>query len=142
MKIAIKKGKHKVDTLCCTRADGSTTWAEIQKGFGAEHDLTHYAIETVLGYQHAFYGLLEQGHNIQDFEQARAKGNTELVFENLPPEAVITEYMVGLVYMEIGQGELADFNGQLNQIFEQHGLEWRVDFRTTSLMLSAPNNAR
>ena len=43
------------------RADGTTTWQK-RTGptaeFFAVHDLTHYAVETVLGYRRAFYGLV------------------------------------------------------------------------------------
>ena len=35
--------------------------------FFARHDLTHYAVETVLGYGLGFYGLLAAGWEFTDF---------------------------------------------------------------------------
>lgn len=55
--------------LNCIRADGTVTW-QTQDGppglFFPYHDLTHYAVEIVLGFRHAFYGLLADGWTIDD----------------------------------------------------------------------------
>ncbi|MCA9257511.1 MAG: hypothetical protein KDA33_17810 [Phycisphaerales bacterium] len=76
---------------------------------GAEHDLAHYAVETTLGYRQAFYGLLAGGMNIGDFDVAGASTKIEL-----PPEAGATEFIVGLLEMElIGGDPIADFNAEL-----------------------------
>ncbi len=69
MLIRLVKGKDKPDTLHCIRADGSETWARLPKGFGPLHDLAHYAVETVLGFDQAFYGLLAQGRAIEEFAE-------------------------------------------------------------------------
>ena len=58
--IRIKKKTDGSAALSCTRADGSVTWQR-QDGklglFFPLHDLTHYAVETTLGFSRAFYGL-------------------------------------------------------------------------------------
>lgn len=67
MKIRFLKGKDKPDTLHCIRADGSQTWTRLSPGFGPLHDLAHYVVETTLGFDRGFYGLLAQGRAIEEF---------------------------------------------------------------------------
>lgn len=47
--------------LRCTRRDGSVTWQKQEKHAAhfAPHDLTHYAVETALGYRRGFFGLFD-----------------------------------------------------------------------------------
>ena len=52
------------------RADGTATWQRKdgpQARFFAVHDLEHYAVETTLGYQRGFYGLVAEGWDLADF---------------------------------------------------------------------------
>lgn len=62
--IQIKKKTDGSAALSCRRADGSVTWQR-QEGrqgcFFPLHDLTHYAVETVLGHPRGFYGLVAEG---------------------------------------------------------------------------------
>ena len=60
----IKRGS-KLPLLQCVRENGSETIAEIV--VGPEHDLAHFAIETMLGFKSAFYGMVATGFDIQDF---------------------------------------------------------------------------
>ncbi len=86
MKILFKKGKDKPDTLHCRRADGSQTWTRLHAGFGPQHDLAHYAVETTLGLRHAFFGLLAQGRAIEEFADTEDRswvGGEALLAENL-----------------------------------------------------------
>lgn len=48
MRVHIKKGRDGRPTLTCIRADGSRTWSRVHPFFPL-HDLTHYAVESVLG---------------------------------------------------------------------------------------------
>src|SRR5207237_7810377 len=46
--------------LKCIRDDGSVTWQRVddkQAAFFPLHDLTHYAVETELGFRQGFFGL-------------------------------------------------------------------------------------
>ena len=61
------------------------------------HDLGHYAVETVLHFQHAFYGMVAKGTNIEDFELPREKRPEKVLPKNLHPEALISEHMVNLL---------------------------------------------
>src|SRR5256885_9526625 len=61
--IRIKKNPDGRRSLSCTRADGTTTWQRQEGGqaaFFPRHDLTHYAVETVLAHRSGFYGRSEE----------------------------------------------------------------------------------
>jgi hypothetical protein len=73
------------------RADGTTTWqkrAGATAEFFAIHDLTHYAVETELGFARAFYGLVAEGWALADFGTPWPRGP-------LPPDALPAEVIVG-----------------------------------------------
>jgi hypothetical protein len=82
--------------LRCVRADGSATWQR-QEGaramFFPFHDLTHYAVETTLGFRAGFYGLIADGWDIDDTGGKGRRGR-------LPAEAVLVEHVVGLLDRE------------------------------------------
>ena len=94
--IQLTKGVDGGAVLRCVRPDGSTTWQR-QEGRSAAffplHDLTHYAIETELGFRSGFYGLVAQGWEIRDTEGKSARGP-------LPPEALTVEHLVGMFDLE------------------------------------------
>jgi hypothetical protein len=75
--IRIAKQADGSASFSCTRADGSTTWQRQQGKYGAffpRHDLTHYAVETTLGYRRGFYGLVADGWDLTDFGAPWPKG--------------------------------------------------------------------
>src|SRR5271169_6570573 len=87
--------------LRCVRADGSATWQK-QGGhaaFFALHDLTHFAVESTLGYERGFFGLIAQGWEIEDTTGKGSRGH-------LPPDAVEVERIVGMFDTERGSGVL------------------------------------
>lgn len=90
--IRFKRAPDGSAALSCVRADGSTTW---QRQLGATgvvmpaHDLTHYAVESVLRYRHAFYGLVADGWDIDDFAAPYPRGP-------IPEEAREAELVVGV----------------------------------------------
>ncbi len=96
MEIAIKKHADGGSSLTCTRADGSSSWQNNpgQRGFFfALHDLTHYAVETTLGLDQGFYGLIASGWDIADTTGKGSRGG-------LPEQAVRAEHLVGLMDQE------------------------------------------
>lgn len=98
LQIRFKKNADGSSALTCTRADGSTTWQRQdpkRARFFVFHDLTHYAVETVLACGEAFYGLLAGGWNIPDFEDR---------VDQLTGEALQVETLVGLLDMERADG--------------------------------------
>ena len=97
-------------TLRCTRADGSVTWqtqrAPSHATFFALHDLTHYAVETTLGFRAGFYGLVADGWEITDFATPWPRGP-------IPEEAREVELLVGCFDEErrnITRWSAAEFN--------------------------------
>ncbi len=99
MIIRFKKGKnqskHKPDTLTCIRDDGSVTWTYLHPGFAIQ-DFAHYVVETTLGYQHSFLGLVARGYDIPDFNLPKTKRPFEI-----PEEALNTEVIVGLLQTDL-----------------------------------------
>jgi hypothetical protein len=78
-------------SLTCTRRDGSTTWQRFDGPTAMVfpgHDLTHYAVETALGFRFGFYGLLADGWEIRDFAAPWPRGE-------IPDEAREVELIVG-----------------------------------------------
>lgn len=94
--IRIKRQKDGGAALSCQRRDGSVTWQRQDGKLGGvfpHHDLTHLAVETTLGYRHAFYGLLADGWEISDFATPWPRGP-------VPAEALEVELLVGFFDME------------------------------------------
>jgi hypothetical protein len=101
LQIEIVKRPDGVGVLRCTRKDGSTTWQKQARHAAhfALHDLTHYAVETALGYQRGFFGLIAEGWEIEDTTGNGARGD-------IPPEALEVERIVGLFDAERASREL------------------------------------
>lgn len=92
MQIRFKRHPDDSASITCTRRDGSVTWQRQRGQLGLvfpPHDLTHYAVETTLGYRHGFYGLLADGWEIGDFATPWPRGP-------IPPEALEVELIVGV----------------------------------------------
>lgn len=119
--IRLKRAPDGSAALTCVRADGSTTWQRQKGGLGATlpaHDLTHYAVETVLGYSDAFYGLIASGWDIADFAAPYARGP-------VPRSAREAELVVGVFDMERTMGR--DWtSAELREQGTQYGANSRV----------------
>jgi len=119
--IRIKKAADGRSSLSCTRPDGSATWQSMknaQAAFFPRHDLTHYAVETVLGHSRGFYGLVASGWDLTDFGTPWPRGP-------LPGESVLSEMIVGLLDLERASGEFAradDANQRLEEFCAENGL--------------------
>ncbi len=86
--------------LRCIRADDSATWQrqdDNRAAFFPLHDLTHYAVETELGFRHGFFGLIADGWEIEETTGKGARGP-------LPDEAIEVEYIVGSLGAERAGG--------------------------------------
>jgi hypothetical protein len=104
--------------LRCTRADGSVTWQRHdgrQALFFPFHDLTHFAVESTLGFRQGFYGLVADGWEIADTGGKGARGR-------LPDETVLVEHIVGLLDRERVGGAMPmsarEVNAQLGRLAE------------------------
>lgn len=116
----LKKRPEGGSSLTLERADGSRTWQRQTRHaeFFAAHDLTHYAVETVLGLSSAFYGLVAQGWDFESFERPYPRGS-------IPTEALFVERLVGLLDVERLQSasgaplcSAAELNALLDEKFE------------------------
>jgi len=117
MKIELKKGKDGPSTLACVRQDGTRTWARLHPFFPL-HDLTHCAVESVLGLDSAFFGLVASGWAIDDFAGRGASGR-------LPAEARRAEGLVGILDRERAAGQIygaAEINDLLASSLEGQGV--------------------
>ncbi len=118
LRIDITKRADGATILCCTRADGSVCWQrqEVpQARFFPRHDLTHYAVESALGADRGFFGLIAQGWDIADTEGKSARGP-------LAGQAIFVEHLVGLIERGgIGRAPLsaAEVNEQVAELEAQ-----------------------
>ncbi|MFL5480473.1 MAG: hypothetical protein ACJ79X_15770 [Gemmatimonadaceae bacterium] len=119
--IRIKKNADGRTSLSCTRSDGTTTWQRQDGGqaaFFPRHDLTHYAVETVLGHSSGFFGLVAAGWDLADFGNPWPRGR-------LPLDANISEMIVGFLDLERGTGEIGradDLNALLTDFCRENSL--------------------
>lgn len=119
--IRIKKNTDGTAALACTRQDGTVTWQRqlgAQGRFFPRHDLTHYAVETVLGLRNAFYGLVADGWDISDFGPPYPRGP-------IPEEALIAELIVGFLDTERAspaRWTAADFEYKAAIYYREHTL--------------------
>lgn len=120
--IRIKKNKDGSASLSCVRHDGTTTWQRQDGKLGAffpQHDLTHYAVESTLGYSNAFYGLIADGWDLADFAApARERRGP------IPREAGEGEVFVGVLDLErrlLQRFSAAEFNEQARFAADRQG---------------------
>ncbi len=124
MKLQFKKGTQKPSVLTCIREDGTRTWTQLQREIEI-HDLAHYVVETELGFSCAFYGLLAEGYNIEDFELPREQRPEALIPANLPVESLQTEHIVNLLMVSLYQGDdSVDFLNALKTILKENELAY------------------
>jgi hypothetical protein len=107
--------------LRCVRDDESVTWQRNenqQARFFPLHDLTHYAVESELGFSRGFFGLIGAGWNIDETTGKRARGP-------LPDEALEVEHFVSSFMAEWNGGtawSAAGFNEQAAKFAHSRGL--------------------
>ena len=112
MVLEITKHLDKPHVISYWRDNDTKTWMYADDFF-VRHDLSHYAIESKLGYTSAFMGMLNNGIDIQDFAD-REKKNKMIVSK----QARYSEGMANLFLIEIEQGEIENFNDVMKEIFE------------------------
>ena len=125
--IRIKKKTDGSAALACVRPDGTTTWQRQEGGQGRFfplHDLTHYAVETVLGHRQGFFGLVAEGWDLTDFGPPYPRGS-------LPEEAGVSEFIVGFLDRERGaalEWTAAEYNSAASIYFArtENSGGWRL----------------
>ena len=107
----ITKNTGKPHNLKFIRDNGTETWMYADDFF-VRHDLSHFALESVMQYKTAFNGMLNSGMDIKDFEDKENR-----VQLTVTDEAWYAENMANLFLIEIAQGEFPDFNKVLQEAF-------------------------
>jgi len=115
MRVEIVKRADGGGVLRCTRADGSVTWQKQGRHAAhfALHDLTHFAVESTLGFRQAFFGLIAAGWEIEDTSGKGTRGS-------LPPEAIEAERIVGLLDSERASGAIMTAE-EMRDYYQVHG---------------------
>lgn len=114
--IRLKKNRDGAASLSCTREDGTVTWQRqggASAGFFPKHDLTHYAVESVLELRDGFFGLVAAGWDIGDFGTPWPRGP-------LPQGGVVAELIVGLLDLERASGERYRAEEYREKVSEYH----------------------
>jgi hypothetical protein len=114
--IRLTKKPDRSRVLACTRDDGSVTWQRQKDDFFPHHDLTHYAIETTLGYRSGFFGLLASGWDLGDFGPPWPRGR-------IPDDADPAELLAGYFDLERAtryEQSAADVNAAMDGYYQQH----------------------
>ncbi|HYW10972.1 MAG TPA: hypothetical protein VE871_03420 [Longimicrobium sp.] len=102
--------------LHCDRADGTCTWQRHEGRSAAYfpfHDLTHLAVESVLGFRSGFFGLVAAGWDIADTAGKGARGP-------LPDEARLVEHLAGLLDRERMGGAAPLTAAELRAQLQEH----------------------
>lgn len=103
LRIRLKKGAEGgIASFALHRSDGTFTVQRNPNAFFPAHDLTHYAVETTLGFRRAFYGLVCEGWDFADFGTPWPRGP-------MPGgEAGPAEFIVGFLDIERNTGHLSN----------------------------------
>ena len=134
MKIILKKGSSQQDlsegkpfkksTLHIYRDDGTLDWEFINPGL-LTHDLAHYAVESILDMKHGFYGIINQGASIRDFELPKDQKGPLVHPDTIHKEALQSEHLVNLVQSEIyNTGTISDFIELVRNICNENNLDY------------------
>jgi len=86
VRISITKG-DKEDRLDMERADGSTASTNFPHKGPIPHDFVHYAVESELGIERGFWGLVEAGHHPEEVQDiAKEAGHASAKRAEVPAE--------------------------------------------------------
>jgi hypothetical protein len=113
LRLRFKKKADAGTVFTAVREDGSSTSTDIgaHAGFGPVHDLTHYVVETSMGFRNGFLGLLAAGRNIEDFNSDAKHW--------LPEEAAVAEAIAGQLSQDAMTGRplsVEDFNWTIRDV--------------------------
>lgn len=117
MRVQITKKTDGSGVLRCVRDDGSVTWqkqSDRHAAYFSFHDLTHFAVETTLGFRRGFFGLIAEGWDIEDTTGKGARGR-------LPREAALAEMTVGLFSAERASSAIWTLK-EFNELAAQTGV--------------------
>jgi len=114
MEIKLTKNASGDHILSCKRNDGTITWKHVSNFF-ISHDICHYAVETVVPLNNAFFGMVAAGTDIENFDLPKDQRNFQL-----GEEAILAEHLVNLLTIEISQGKMENLLEVFSGIYEEH----------------------
>jgi len=125
MLIQFRRKSEKELLLIITRTDGTETWSQIHPGL-ILHDIAHYAVEKVLEFKNGFFGIIDSGVEIEDFESHESR-NKIPILTTLPIEAIQTEHIVNLLQIEyLQKTEQQSFMKTLQDVFKSNDLSFPI----------------
>lgn len=121
LRLRFKKKADARVVFTAVREDGTATSSSIGPAdrFGPVHDMTHYVVESSLGFKHGFLGLLASGRNIEDFNKGAKHW--------LPAEAVCAEAIAGELSREAMTGDhlsAEDFNWTTRDVLTRSSISY------------------
>lgn len=96
MLIRMKKTGDGVVMTCLREGHAAQIRRTAYDGFFALHDLLHYAVETALGFDEAFLGLIDSGWSFENFTR-----RDDPRYRALPPQALAAEHLVNIVSLAL-----------------------------------------
>ena len=114
MEIKLTKNSSGDHILSCKRNDGTITWKQVTNFF-ISHDICHYAVETVIPFNNAFFGMVAAGIDIENFDLPKDQRNFQF-----SEEAILAEHLVNLLTIEISQGKMENLLELFSGIYEEH----------------------
>jgi len=97
--LRLTKGRDARDVLTFVREDGTRAWGRLAPDSSAVRDLAHYVVESTLGLDNGFLGLIAGGMDVAAFGRPGAA-------QRLPKEALWAEAVAGLLSLEAQQGDM------------------------------------
>ena len=132
MLIQFNRKSEKDLLLIITRTDGSQTWTKIHPGL-ILHDLAHYTVEKELQIKNGFFGIINEGIEIEDFESHERRSKFPKL-KNLPLEAIQVEHVVNLLQIEYLQNtDKEQFLENLKEVLESNDLPYMTSMSADKL---------
>ena len=98
MLIRMKKTDGGVVMTCLREGHAPEIQRTAHDGYFALHDLLHYAVETALGFDEAFLGLIAAGWSFENFTR-----RDDPRYRALPPQALAAEHIVNIFSLALRQ---------------------------------------
>ena len=113
MKAQFQKNKATKNVITFVRDNQTITWTKADD-FLVLHDLSHYTIEKTLNFTTAFYGMINSGATIKDFEDKVIRDKM-----NLNNEAWYAETLANLILIEHTQTTFENLNETFREALNQ-----------------------
>jgi hypothetical protein len=97
--LRLTKGRDARDVVTFVREDGTRSWGRLTPDSAPVRDLAHYVVESTLGLDKGFLGLIADGWDVAAFARPTAAAE-------LPKEALWADAVAGLLSLEAMRGDM------------------------------------